>query len=256
VPLTREGWDADAWSHAVAAASPRLALTIPDFHNPTGLTMAAAERAALARACARVGTVLIADETTAELRLDGPPSPAPVAAYDPGVVTIGSMSKSGWGGLRLGWIRAAPQLVRELAAVRADIDIASPVLEQLIAVELLARWDEVLASRRALLGPRRAALLAALPPGWTARRPHGGLCAWVRLPAPIATRLAAAAARDRILITPGPSFSVDGTFEHHLRLPYCAPPDALHQAVHGLAELAGRLGAGAQEAAEPLPTAV
>jgi DNA-binding transcriptional MocR family regulator len=256
VPLSRDGWDADAWSHAVAAAAPRLALTIPDFHNPTGLTMAAAEREAIARACGRGGTVLIADETAAELRLDGPASPAPVAAHDPAVVTIGSMSKAAWGGLRLGWIRAAPRLVRELAAVRADIDLASPVLEQLIAVQLLARWEEVLASRRALLRPRRDALLAALPPGWTARRPHGGLCAWVRLPAPVATRLAAAAARERMLITPGPSVSVDGTFEHHLRLPYCAPPEALEAAVQALAELAGRLGAGAQEAPEPLATAV
>ncbi len=256
VPLTPSGWDLDAWTQAATAAAPRIAITIPDHHNPTGLSLPEHDRAALAQACARAGVILIADETTAELRIDGPPAPMPVAAYDDAVVTIGSMSKSAWGGLRIGWVRAAPRLVRELAAARADHDIASPVLEQLIALELLARWDETLATRRALLEPRRDALLSALPAGWQARRPSGGLSAWVRLPAPVATRLAAAAARERILITPGPSFSVDGTFERHIRLPFCAPPEELLNAVGTLQELAGRLGAMSADAPEPLPTAV
>src|SRR5215216_7208021 len=195
VPLTATGWDAEAWADAVAAAAPRLAVTMPDFHNPTGLSMSIAHRGALAGTCARAGVALVADETNAELRLDGPAPAAPLAAADPGgaVLTIGSMSKAAWGGLRLGWVRAAPRPVRELAAARADLDMASPVLEQLVGVELMAGWDAVLASRRALLRPRRDALFAALAgraPGWRARRPRGGLSAWVRLPAPIASRLA------------------------------------------------------------------
>ena len=170
------------------------------------------------------------------------------------------MSKAVWGGLRLGWIRAAPRLVRELALNRADLDMSSPVLDQLVAVELLARWDEVLASRRALLSERRDALIAALAehaPAWTARRPHGGLSLWVRLSAPVATRLAAEAARERVIVSPGPSFSVDGTFEHHLRLPYAAPPEQLEAAVRTLATLATRLGTpGAAAAPEPVTAAV
>jgi DNA-binding transcriptional MocR family regulator len=74
--------------------------------------------------------------------------------------------------------------------------------------------------------------------------------------APIATRLAAVAARERILITPGPSFSVDGTFERHVRLPFCAPPEELRRAVESLNQLAGRLGASTVEVHDPLPTAV
>jgi DNA-binding transcriptional MocR family regulator len=262
VPLGAAGWDAGAWLAALEALGTRLALTIPDFHNPTGLTMSVADRRALATACARAGTILVADESHADLRLDGPALPPPLAAFDPGgaVVTIGSMSKPAWGGLRMGWIRAAPRLVRELAAGRADLDMAGPVLEQLLAVELLERWDDVVASRRALLRPRRDALLAALAehaPAWTCRRPRGGLSAWVRLPAPVATRLSAAAAREGVLVTPGPSFSVDGTFEHHVRLPFTLPPDDLHTAVRTLAETAGRLGAGgAADAPEPLAAAV
>jgi len=246
VPLRERGWDAEAWAHTIAAAAPRVALTIPDFQNPTGLVMAVADREGLARTCARAGVVLVADETTAELRLDGPAVPPPLAAHDPGgaVVTIGSMSKGAWGGLRLGWVRASPRLVRDLATLRGDLDMSSPLLEQLVAVSLMEHWDDVLASRRELLRVRRAALLDALAeyaPAWTLRRPRGGLSAWVRLPAPVATALASAAARERVLITAGPAFSVDGTFEHHLRLPYTAAPAALRDGVRTLARVADGL---------------
>jgi len=246
VPLTDTGWDEDGWTAALASAGPRLAVVVPDFHNPTGLTMAAAQRSVLAEECACAGTILVADETLTELRLDGPAVPPPLAAHDPGaaVVTIGSMSKAAWGGLRLGWIRAAPSLVHELAVARADLDMASPVLDQLVAVELLSEWEQVLAVSRARLRERRDVLLAALAehaPEWEVRRPHGGMSAWVRMPAPVATRLAAEAARERLLVTPGPAFSVDGTFERHLRLPYTAAPAQLEDAVRTLASLAARL---------------
>ena len=248
VPLGQAGWDVGAWERTLAAAAPRLAVTMPDHHNPTGLTMGDAQRREIVAACARAGVLVVADETTAELRLDGPPRRRPLAAYDAGggVVTLGSMSKAAWGGLRLGWIRANPRLVRELAAVRADVDMASPVLEQLLALELLARWSEVVDSRVALLRERRDVLLDALAeyaPAWGVRRPNGGLSAWVRLPSPVATRLASAAAREGLIVTPGPAFSVDGTFERHLRLPFTAAPEVLTDAVRTLSSLAPRLGA-------------
>jgi DNA-binding transcriptional MocR family regulator len=103
-----------------------------------------------------------------------------------------------------------------------------------------------------MLRPRRDSLLAALAehaPAWAVRRPRGGLSAWVRLPAPVATRLSAAAAREGVLVTPGPSFAVDGTFEHHLRLPFTRPPGDLARAVRVLAETAARLAPGTVEAA-------
>jgi DNA-binding transcriptional MocR family regulator len=174
------------------------------------------------------------------------------------VITVGTMSKSCWGGLRIGWIRATARTVRELAALRASVDMAGPVLDQLLAVELLDKWDEVLASRRALLRVRRAALLDALvehAPGWSVRRPHGGISVWVRLPTPSATRLAARAARAGVLVVPGPAFSVDGTFEHHLRLPFTLAPAEIGGAVERLALLA-EAGGGADARGLDEPVAV
>jgi DNA-binding transcriptional MocR family regulator len=259
VPLWQAGWDAAGWEQTLSAAAPRLAVTMPDHHNPTGLTMGDAQRREIVAACSRAGVLVVADETAAELRIDGSPRRRPLAAYDAGggVVTLGSMSKAAWGGLRLGWIRANPRLIRELAAVRADVDMASPVLEQLLALELLARWPEVVGSRVALLRERRDALAEALEehaPAWTFRKPGGGLSLWVRLPSPVSTRLASAAAREGLIVTPGPAFSVDGTFERHLRLPFTAAPEVLRDAVATLAALAPRLGADVEEPhVEPSP---
>jgi len=260
VPLAADGWDVEAWVAALRAAAPRVALTAPDFHNPTGMTMGAAERVGLVDACARAGTVLVADETCTELRLDGPAVPPPLSGVGDGgaVVAIGTMSKAAWAGLRVGWLRATPGLVAELAARRADVDLASPILEQLLAVELLDRWDEVLSSRLALLRERREALLRALAshaPGWRVRRPAGGLSTWVQLPVPVATRLAAVAAGEGIRVTPGPSFSVDGTFEQHVRLPFTLAPEDLERAVAGLAAIATRLDGG-ERAVQPPATLV
>jgi DNA-binding transcriptional MocR family regulator len=71
------------------------------------------------------------------------------------------------------------------------------------------------------------------------------MCAWVQLPAPVATRLAGIAATEGIAISPGPAFSVDGTFESHVRLPFTLPPDDLRRAVERLAALAANLTDGA-----------
>jgi DNA-binding transcriptional MocR family regulator len=76
------------------------------------------------------------------------------------------------------------------------------------------------------------------------RRPTGGISAWARLPGPDATRLAAVAAEHAIRLSPGPAFSVDGTFEHHIRLPFTLPPETITTTISTLARLAAELADG------------
>jgi DNA-binding transcriptional MocR family regulator len=129
VALTDNGWDIDRlWEESTSA---QLAYLIPDFHNPTGLCMPAATRRRLRLRCTQ-----IIDETMADLALDGPP-PTPFAAYNAAAITVGSLSKSVWGGLRAGWIRAEPGLLARLAQARPGIDLGTPIVEQLAAAWLL-----------------------------------------------------------------------------------------------------------------------
>ncbi|HSK26503.1 MAG TPA: PLP-dependent aminotransferase family protein [Jiangellales bacterium] len=240
VALDEDGWDLDALSAAVRQTAPRAAYLVPDFHNPTGLLMPPPVRERLARVLAAGRTVAVVDETLADLPLDpaaGPP--VPFAAYaDPGrVVTVGSASKSFWGGLRVGWVRADRDTVRRLAALRASLDAGTPVLEQLAVAVLLADADAVLLPRRRDLAERCDLLTGLLRehlPGWRVRRPDGGLVLWCDLGAARSSALAGAAGGHGLRLAAGPRFGVDGAFERRLRLPYSLPAEVLADAVDRL----------------------
>jgi DNA-binding transcriptional MocR family regulator len=242
VALLADGWDVDMLAAALRQAAPRLAYLIADHHNPTGLTLAPEDRATVVALARDSRTPLVVDETMAELGLDpDTPAPAPVAAHDPGgetVITVGSMSKAFWAGLRIGWIRASPTLVGRLTLARATVDMAGPVVEQLVARELLADPAAVLGPQRALLRARRDTLVAAVRaalPGWAFAVPAGGLSLWARLDAPRSSALAAVADRHGVRIAAGPRFGVDGAFERFARLPYTLPEPQLEAAVERLA---------------------
>jgi len=238
VALRPDGWDLEMLAATLRHSAPRLAYVIADHHNPTGLTLPDDERERLIALAQATRTPLVVDETLAELTLDDDaPVPAPLAAHGD-VIAIGSMSKAFWAGLRIGWIRASPTLVRRLALARATVDLSSPVLEQLIAAELLADPEAVLSRRRASLRARRDALAAAVRsalPGWRFSLPHGGLSLWIELEAPRSSALAAVASRHGLRLAAGPRFGVDGAFEGFLRLPYTLTEPQLTDVVERLA---------------------
>jgi len=123
--------------------------------------------------------------------------------------------------------------------VRVGVDMASPVLEQLIAVRLLAEADRVVRARRTQLRAQRDTLAAALRtelPAWRFTLPAGGVCLWVELDAPVASALARAVEDLGVRLTPGPRFGVDGTMERFVRLPFTLPEADLVEAVRRLAE--------------------
>jgi DNA-binding transcriptional MocR family regulator len=241
VGLTPTGWDLGLIETSLRQWGPALVYTIADFHNPTGHRMPDGDRAALVAAARRAGAHVVADETFAELALDdAPAAPAPLASFDTDgrVLSVGSLSKALWAGLRIGWVRATPPLIRRLAAVRAVADLAGPVLEQLMAARLFGSLEELLATRRRLLTGRRDALVAALRellPAWTFRLPTGGMSLWMELDRPVSTVLTEAAERQGLLLVGGPRFGADGTLERFLRLPFTLPEATLREAVTRLA---------------------
>jgi DNA-binding transcriptional MocR family regulator len=247
VPIGRDGWDLALLRAALRDARPRLGYLIPDFHNPTGVRVGPERRAAAARAARAAGVPIVADESLAELWLEPGERPPSLAAGDPGtgVLAVGSLSKTVWGGLRTGWIRADREYVRRLALARGSQDVGSPVLDQLLAVQVLERLDALLPGRRALLRERRDTLLAALPPSWRAERPGGGMSVWAELPAgTAASALAARAAGHGVRVAAGPRFSAGGgEFEQRLRLPFTQPPERLAEAARRLAAAADAVGA-------------
>jgi DNA-binding transcriptional MocR family regulator len=149
-------------------------------------------------------------------------------------VTLGSASKTFWGGLRVGWVRGDAALVRRLTLARAVDDLGSPLVEQLATAHLLGEIDAVLAERIPALVARREALRSAVArhlPGWRTPVTDGGLFLWCALPTPSSTAFTVAARRIDIVLTPGPRFGLDGAFESRMRLPYARPASELEAAV-------------------------
>jgi DNA-binding transcriptional MocR family regulator len=241
VAMTPDGWELDAVHTAIRQLAPSLAYLVPDNQNPTGLTMPEPDRKRLAHIISETRTRTIIDETMTDVWLDKP-VPPPVAAEMTArrdlVLTIGSTSKSFWGGLRIGWIRAERSTLATISALRPAIDMGTPIVEQLAAARLLGMADDVLPERREILRARRALLLALLHqhlPDWRPLPGGGGMALWVRLPAPMSTALSAAASRMGLEIPPGPRFGVDGTLERFIRVPYTLPDDQLGAAIELLA---------------------
>ncbi|MFJ6480170.1 PLP-dependent aminotransferase family protein [Streptomyces sp. NPDC091682] len=243
IAVSDAGWDMEIAESTLRQTVPRLAYVIPDFHNPTGALMPPQQRLRLLAATRATGTWLVVDETIADIALDVP-APAPLASLAPRggadhVITIGSLSKTHWGGLRVGWIRATAKMITELTAVRVSVDMTGSVLDQLVALPLLHAMERELPARLAQLRNQREALVASLQrhtPEWSWQVPPGGLSLWVDLGEPVSSALAERAAAAGVHIGRGARFGVDpGTFEHRLRIPYTLPADRLDEGVRRLA---------------------
>lgn len=244
VPVTTDnGWDLDRAAQAFARTRPTLGYLMPHFQNPTGRSMSWAEQDTIARVARDTATLLVLDETTGELAIDPPsgePDLAAVAMVGAPVVRVGSLGKTVWGGLRVGWIRADPALITRLMAVRPSRELGTPEFEQAVAAQVLGRMPEILDQRATLLRAGRDALVGALGrtlPDWRVPQVAGGVCLWVELDAPLSTGLVMAARARGLHLSAGPRFSPDGGHERHLRIPFTAPPDELRRAVAVLGDV-------------------
>ncbi|MBK4348533.1 MocR-like transcription factor YczR [Lacisediminihabitans changchengi] len=231
-----EGWDVPGLEQALQRTSPAMGYVMPDFQNPTGCTMSPELRQRMLDLASAQGTTIVADETMAELDIDRAETPLPLAAYGPAVL-IGSVGKTLWGGLRVGWIRAERQLIQKLARARMAGDLGTPTLEQLLVARLFADYDSILETRRQQLRAGREHLTSALAaafPDWRMPRVEGGLTAWVNLGAPVSSQLTLAARNEGLLLAAGPRFGLDGAFERFLRIPISYSAEETDRAVAAL----------------------
>lgn len=237
VPLDDAGIRPDLLTAAFVEHEPAMLFVMPTFHNPTGRLMSAARRRQVAELAARYGVVVVEDNAYSTWT---PVVPAPLAAFAPKtaeVLTIGSVSKAVWGGLRIGWIRAPRPLAERLARHKALADLGSPVIDQALTARLLPRLHELTAERAVAATARRQAmgrLLAAQLPEWTWSEPEGGSALWIRLPDTDARVFAQVALRHGVEVVAGRSMDPTGEHDDHLRVPFTYPEPVMLDAVERL----------------------
>ena len=257
------GLDPEQLEHVVHTHHPAMVYLIPTHHNPTGLVLPGRHRRRVVRlAAAHPDTLFVDDMTLTELPLGDNPPPLPLAAFgprQPNLVSVGSLSKLYWGGLRTGWISASPGLIARVAAAKAAADLGSAAFPQAITAALLNdKHDDIVKWRGEWLRARYDALTEALRaalPEWTWPEPDGGLTLWVRLPQPAepagtppadSGSFAQAALRHGIAVVPGRLLSVSaggsgdgpGRASEYLRLAFTQTPDVLARAAVALASAA------------------
>lgn len=235
--VTTDGWDLDQLREAFAAARGGVAYLVPDFQNPTGALMPAADRRLVSQLAVEHQVTVIVDETMRELDLRDHPTPLPRIR---GALLVGSTSKTIWGGLRIGWIRAPATLITDLQGhVLAGLLAAAP-MQQLVAVEMLDGIQPVLARRREELRRQRDYLAALIEDNdrWSFTVPSGGLALWLRLKTVAADDVVKLAGHMGVALAAGPRFAADASLAHHLRVPFTPPVDVLDDVAAALDEAA------------------
>ncbi|MDA5146508.1 PLP-dependent aminotransferase family protein [Streptomyces sp. AD681] len=251
VPGDEDGIDPGALEELVVRERPKLLYTVPTFSNPTGRTLSAARRAAVAEVAGRCGLWIVEDDPYGELRFEGERVPW-IASYDGArdrTVLLGSFSKIMAPGLRLGWLRAPAGLRRACAVAKQAADLHTPTVNQLAAARYLADrdLDAHVARVAAVYGERRDAMLAgladALPTGSVWTRPEGGMFLWARLPDGYdTTALLPEVVRHNVAYVPGAPFHAGEPDRATLRLCFVT------QTPDEIAEGLRRLGAALREA--------
>ena len=230
---------------AAAAAGQRVKFlyTIPNFHNPAGVSLSIARRHEVLEICQAAGVLVLEDDPYGLLGFDGS-VPRALRADDPdGVIYLGSFSKTFAPGFRVGWA-VAPHGVREKLVLAAEASVlCPPTFSQLAVSRYLATqpWFEQVKAFREMYRERRDAMLTALDDmfpasaQWT--RPAGGFYVWATLPAGLdAKAMLPRAITNRVAFVPGTAFYADGFGSRSMRLSYCyPPPDRIREGIRRLA---------------------
>ncbi|MEV6514075.1 PLP-dependent aminotransferase family protein [Streptomyces sp. NPDC051642] len=246
VPGDGDGVDPEALDELVVRERPKLLYTVPTFQNPTGRTLPADRRAAVAAVAARRGLWIVEDDPYGELRFEGERLPW-IAAQEGAAdrtVLLGSFSKVMAPGLRLGWLRAPTALLRACVVAKQAADLHTPTVNQLAAARYLADndLDAHVARVAGVYRERRDAMLAglanALPEESSWERPEGGMFLWVRLPESYdTTELLPRVVRQDVAYVPGAPFYAGEPERSTMRLCFVTQtPEEIREGLRRLGE--------------------
>lgn len=245
-PMDDEGLIPEALEESLANAealgkSVKFLYTVPNYHNPAGVTLSLKRRPHIVEICKRYGVIILEDNPYGLLGFDSEPMPA-LQSYDPeAVVYLGSFSKIFAPGFRVGWA-LAPHAVTQRLILAAESAILSPnMVGQLCIAEYLRTYDwfQQVKEYRGMYRERRDAMLESLAEylpnsQWTV--PEGGFYTWVTLPEGLdAHAMLPRAVTHRVAYVSGTAFYSDGQGRNHMRLSYCYPtPDNIREGVRRL----------------------
>ena len=258
VPTDDDGLRTDLLDEALRSG-PKFMYILPNFQNPSGVTLALERRKTLVALADKYGVPIVEDDPYGQLRYEGEHLP-PLLVLDRetrgirrdngyhlgNVIYLSTFSKTLAPGLRLGWIVAPPDVIARLVQLKQGADLHTSTFTQMVAYEVARGGflDQHIRRLRDVYRERRGVMLEALeecfPPasGVTWTRPQGGLFLWLRLPEGMDShRLLEAALRRDVAFVPGSSFFAnDAEGRRYMRLNFSnAQPDLIREGIRRLA---------------------
>lgn len=222
--------------------------TIPNFQNPSGVTLAANRRRDLLGLAREYGVLILEDNPYGLLRFEGEAISNLAALETSGperVVYLGTFSKTFAPGVRLGWVHAHPEILEGMRLAKKGADLGPSNLSQVMTVAYFrgGEWRGYLDRLKAIYGERRNVMLDALaeymPEGVSWTRPEGGFFVWATLPETVdATEMAEVALLRGVAYVPGADFYPDGSVANRIRLSFSfAEPRRIQRGVEILSDI-------------------
>lgn len=244
VPTDGEGLIPEELPPLIDRERPKFLYTIPNFQNPTGVTLTAERRKTLYSIAARYGLIVLEDDPYGALRYAGKTIP-PIKALDSEGIVIyqSTVSKTIAPGLRVGWVVASSEIRAKLTIAKQAADLHTSSLDQRIVHRYLSDFDSEahIELIRRSYGERYAIMDATLretmPPGFTWTHPEGGMFLWVTCPEGVNTNnLMQEALARKVLFVPGQDFFPDASGPRYMRLNFSnASPEQIREGIRRLA---------------------
>lgn len=227
----------------------KMIYTIPDFQNPTGITLSDDRRKRIAELASEYKIPVIEDNPYGELIYEGEVHPA-IKSYDKEgwVVFLGTFSKTFTPGLRLGWICASPEILNKYVLIKQGADLQSSSLDQRIAAAFMQKYDlnEHIEKIRDVYGKRRTLMLESMdkyfPEGVKHTNPYGGLFTWVELREDLdAALIMEECIKENVAYVPGGSFFPNSAQKNFFRVNYsCMPEEKIVEGIKRLGKVLKR----------------
>jgi 2-aminoadipate transaminase len=255
VPMDKSGMNTDALEEALRTG-PKFIYVLPNFQNPTGVTLSLSRRQRLIDLADQYGVPIIEDDPYGQLRYEGEHLPSVVlldhrfrdntnAAFSGNVIYLSTFSKILAPGIRLAWVIAPREVIQKLVQAKQGADLHTATFNQIVAHEVSRGGflDEHIRLIRDTYRERRDVMLAAMdrffPPevDWT--HPEGGLFLWGTLPSYLSSaEVLKAAVERKVAFVPGEPFHPNGGGHNTMRINFSnATPEKISEGIRRLGEV-------------------
>ena len=217
---------------------------VPNFANPSGVTLAAERRPQIVELCKRHHILIIEDNPYGLLYFENKTPDALRSLDEDGIIYLGSFSKILAPGFRVGYVLAPPAIRDKLVLANESAILCPSAFSQMMISEYLAHanWQQQIDTFRGIYRERKDAALEAMAdylPELSTTRPDGGFYLWITLPEGVDSKaMLPLAVKELVAYTPGTAFFGDGTGQRHLRICYSYPtPESIKLGIKRLASV-------------------